>query len=258
MARKRGGLAGIWDRNKKIIQPLATLAAGALTGGAALPALLGAGMSGLDRPGRRGIGFDVGAGARGALAGAGTGALGAAGAAKLGSMFGAGQTASAVAQPELLGQLASSEPTQAGQMTARMMSGGTPSLPAAGRMAQTGLQGQLAGAAGPAQLPMGGAARSIASNVSPQPMSRLSQLFGAARNIGGDVARFGRENASWLGPAAGGVAEYLGEQAAADVGRERNELERQRFERERQQQEALAALLMPLFQQQARRVGGMG
>jgi hypothetical protein len=68
MARKRGGLAGLWDRNKGIIKPIATLAAGALTGGAG-GALVGGLMSGLDRPGKGGIGFDVAKGAMGAAQG---------------------------------------------------------------------------------------------------------------------------------------------------------------------------------------------
>lgn len=76
MARKRGGLAGIWDRNKHIIKPGATALAGMLTGGAALPALLGGAMGGLDREGKGGIGLDFGGAAKGALSGYGMGKLG--------------------------------------------------------------------------------------------------------------------------------------------------------------------------------------
>ena len=43
-----------------------------------------------------------------------------------------------------------------------------------------------------------------------------------------------------------------------NIARERNRLERERFDREREQQEALAELLMPVFQSQAQRVGRMG
>lgn len=66
MARKRGGLAGIWDRNKKIIKPVAS-AAGSLFG--VPPAASMALMEGLDRKGKRGIGFDVGQAAKGAVKG---------------------------------------------------------------------------------------------------------------------------------------------------------------------------------------------
>lgn len=76
MARKRGGLAGIWDRNKGWIKPVATAAAGALTGGVGAAALGGL-MSGLDREGKRGIGLDLGKAARGAAEGYGTGMAGA-------------------------------------------------------------------------------------------------------------------------------------------------------------------------------------
>lgn len=76
MAKKRGGLAGIWDRNKNIIKPLATGVAGALTGGVGA-AVLGGLMSGLDREGKGGIGFDIGQGAKGAISGYGTGMAGA-------------------------------------------------------------------------------------------------------------------------------------------------------------------------------------
>jgi hypothetical protein len=75
MARRRGGLAGIWDRNKKFIKPIATVGAGLLTGGAG-GALVGGLMNGLDREGKGGIGFDLGKGAMGAVTGYGAGKLG--------------------------------------------------------------------------------------------------------------------------------------------------------------------------------------
>lgn len=76
MARKRGGLAGFYDRNKSWIKPVATLAAGALTGGTG-GAIVGGLMSGLDREGKRGIGFDLKRGAIGAAQGYGMGKVGA-------------------------------------------------------------------------------------------------------------------------------------------------------------------------------------
>jgi hypothetical protein len=97
MARKRGGLAGLWDRNKKVIKPVATLAAGALTGGAG-GALVGGLMNGLDREGKGGIGFDAGKGALGAATGYGMGKLGQGVGARLGmpGMFGGGGNAAAM------------------------------------------------------------------------------------------------------------------------------------------------------------------
>lgn len=75
MARKRGGLAGIWDRNKQIIKPVASGLAG-LLGTPALGAAVGAAMGGLDREGKGGIGFDLKQGAMGGLAGYGAGQIG--------------------------------------------------------------------------------------------------------------------------------------------------------------------------------------
>ena len=75
MARKRGGLAGIWDRNKGIIQKAVPAALSFVPGvGVPLAAASGALMRGLDRPGKSGIGFDVGQGIRGGLEGAAIGA----------------------------------------------------------------------------------------------------------------------------------------------------------------------------------------
>ena len=68
MARKRGGLAGLYDRNKGLIRTGATIGA-TLLGGPAAGAATGAAFRGLDREGKRGIGFDVGQGALGALEG---------------------------------------------------------------------------------------------------------------------------------------------------------------------------------------------
>jgi len=67
MARKRGGLAGIWDRNKQFIKPIATIGAGLIN--PALGAAVGGAIGGLDRPGKGGIGFDVKRGAMGAAQG---------------------------------------------------------------------------------------------------------------------------------------------------------------------------------------------
>lgn len=68
MARKRGGLAGFYDRNKGILQKLAPIAAGAI-GGPMAGAAVGAAMRGLDRPGKSGIGFDVSEGLQGGISG---------------------------------------------------------------------------------------------------------------------------------------------------------------------------------------------
>ena len=75
MARKRGGIAGFYDRNKKVIKPVATGLAG-LFGTPALGAAVGAAFGGLDRPGKSGIGLDVMGAAKGGLSGYAAGKLG--------------------------------------------------------------------------------------------------------------------------------------------------------------------------------------
>jgi len=76
--RKRGGFAGAYDRNKGLIQAaLPTLAGFLVPGSSMLAGALTGGLArGLDRPGQRGIGLDLGQAARGAATGAALGGLG--------------------------------------------------------------------------------------------------------------------------------------------------------------------------------------
>lgn len=75
--KTRGGLAEIYDRNKGLVRTAASGLAG-LFGGPAAATLVGGAIGGLDRPGKRGVGFDVGRAARGAAQGYAAGGLGAA------------------------------------------------------------------------------------------------------------------------------------------------------------------------------------
>jgi hypothetical protein len=95
MARKRGGLAGFYDRRKGLIRTASTIGA-SLLGGPAAGAAVGAAFRGFDRPGQSGIGFDVGQGLRGAAEGYTTGKLTQAGQAGLSKLF-----APKAAMPEL-------------------------------------------------------------------------------------------------------------------------------------------------------------
>jgi len=117
MAKKRGGIAGFYDRNKKIIKPVATGLAG-LFGTPALGAAVGAAFGGLDRPGKSGIGLDVMGAAKGGLSGYAAGSAGqslgkmagipkigglqSAGS-KLGGMFTGGAGSAAAAAPPPVG-----------------------------------------------------------------------------------------------------------------------------------------------------------
>ena len=75
MARKRGGLAGLYDRNKGLIQGAAPVVAG-MFGGPAAGALVGAAIKGLDREGKSGIGLDLGQAALGGATGYAAGGMG--------------------------------------------------------------------------------------------------------------------------------------------------------------------------------------
>jgi hypothetical protein len=72
--KTRGGVAGTYDRNKKLIGTAAT-AAGYMFGGPAGAAVVRGTMQGLDRPGKGGIGFDLGRAAKGAMEGYSAGKL---------------------------------------------------------------------------------------------------------------------------------------------------------------------------------------
>lgn len=87
--RKRGGLAGLWDRNKKVIKPVAMLASGLVN--PALAAGVGAAFGGLDREGKGGIGIDLGGALGGAATGYALGGLGAAGKGAVKGALGAGR-----------------------------------------------------------------------------------------------------------------------------------------------------------------------
>ena len=99
MARQRGGLAGVWDRNKGIIKNVAPTALSFIPGvGVPLAVAARAAMEGFDRPGQGGIGFDLSEGLKGAAQGYGqamtgqalkgmfTGAMNRAAASRLGSL----------------------------------------------------------------------------------------------------------------------------------------------------------------------------
>lgn len=101
-SKKRGGVAGAYDRNKALVQAAAPILAGMLIpgiGSAAAGAITGGLAKGLDRPGKGGIGLDLGEAAKGAIAGAGMGQLGGAAKAKFGE-FMANRAANAATQAQ--------------------------------------------------------------------------------------------------------------------------------------------------------------
>lgn len=120
MARKRGGLAGVWDRNKHIIKPVASLAAGAIN--PALGAALGAAMGGLDRPGQSGIGLDVKGAVTGGVTGYGLGKVGQAARGGISGLLTGGARTAGGAGREALSAAAS--PAPAASSASPLLTGG--------------------------------------------------------------------------------------------------------------------------------------
>jgi hypothetical protein len=231
MARKRGGLAGVYDRNKKYFKTLAPIALGAIPGvGMPLAVAAGAAMGG-DREGKGYFkGFDVGGAVKGAAAGYGQGATGAGvrglltGAAKSGMTAGQGfkQAMKEYNRPasNLLNRLTGSDP-----------------MSSASRMIDSANQQILSNPA------MGGTGVSVPN--APAPKSMLSLL---------------RENKDLIGAGVKGIEMALPDQANeaaimnAETARQRLDLERMEMERQRKDEEErrrrIRDLLLPYARQQ--------
>lgn len=233
MARKRGGAAGLWDRNKGWLKSVVPAALGAIPG-VGVPLAIGAGaaMRGLDRPGKRGIGFDVKEGAIGAAEGYGMGKLGQKARIGLQGMF----APKAAAAPDVLGMdlglgKQAMAPMSSGRMPA--MSGNVDFLPTTG-------------------LP-------------PEPKpSPFRQAGGAVKSAAtkalDTAAKYEKPLSMLVEGVAGGVPS-----AEVETARARNVLDERRFEEElrlqklrEERQALLAELLMPILQRNmaGRTVGG--
>jgi hypothetical protein len=231
MARKRGGLAGVYDRNKKYFKTLAPIALGAIPGvGMPLAVAAGAAMGG-DREGKGYFkGFDVGGAVKGAAAGYGQGATGAGvrglltGAAKSGMTAGQGfkQAMKEYNRPasNLLNRLTGSDP-----------------MSSASRMIDSANQQILSNPA------MGGTGVSVPN--APAPKSMLSLL---------------RENKDLIGAGVKGLQMALPDRANeaammnAETARQRLDIERMEMERQRKDEEErrrrIRDLLLPYAQKQ--------
>lgn len=219
----------MWDRSKGIIKPVVSGLAGAF-GTPLLGAAVGGLMGGLDREGRRGIGFDARRGLRGGLEGYAAG--------QAGSFLGG----RAGIQP-LLG------PNSARRATLRAVDGVPASVNSALDAANTALSQAGTASAAPAAV----------SSAVPLPTSRAGmQVSGGAASGGmmrglGRVGSFVNNNANAVGMGLQGVSGILGAQSERRIAEERIALERERYEEERRRRENIARMLLPLYQQQAAR-----
>jgi hypothetical protein len=229
MAKKRGGLAGLYDRNKGIFRTAAILGGTAL-GGPAGGALAGAAMRGLDREGKRGIGFDPFAALPGAVEG-----------------YAMGKTAQAVGGGLKNLFAAKSAPALPG-LDVQQMIGMTPGTTnVASALIPTGAAApSLASAAAPA-------ARAAAAATSSAPKSRLQQLLTGSKENWDVLSGLGRGIAGTMDLQQQAAIERL--KAEQDAARLR--LEEQRFQLGKQETEAdrenrrrLTQLLMPMLQAQ--------
>ena len=241
-AKKRGGVAGAYDRNKALVQAAAPILAGLLIPGAQAGlagAVTGGLFKGLDREGKSGIGLDIGQAARGAISGYGMGKLGGAAGAKLGIGQAGGVlkelpagTASTTVAPR-----AASAVMPPGMAAPASAMGAAAPAAAAAPSAAMGAAGQAAGAAARAPGVMG-------------------RMLGGAGDMLSGAAKFGRENASWLGPAATAAAGVLGQRSEQALEEQRMAQQQQQFQqtfnvgeeerrRQREQANRLAGLFMP-------------
>lgn len=214
MARKRGGLAGVWDRGKKYIKPIATFTAGMIN--PALGAAVGAAMSGLDREGKSGIGFDVKKGAIGGLQGYGMGKLGALAKGKAASLFtgsGGSGAASTIAGAPSVAPLSTNIASSVPELVTKV---------------------NPAAMFAPAAAPVGGS--SVLGNVGQFLTKNQGLISGAGKAVAGVMGQQAERD-------------QYGDQLALQ--RERFALEREEAMRERERRERVARLLMPLFDQQA-------
>ena len=232
--KKRGGVAGAYDRNKKLVQAAIPTLAGMFVPGAQaglVGALAGGAARGLDREGKGGIGFDVKQGLKGAVSGYGLG--------KVGASLGAGAQAARAASGGTVGSMARDFGTAARGEAGRQF--GLGSAGAAG-----GGSGAGAGAGGgtPYDALMGG----------------TGSGGGAAGGAGGGsfMGRLGRlaTNPQVLAGAAGGVADVMGQRSQQRIAEQQMEQQGEQFqqrfnaedeERKRQQAQAnrLASFFMP-------------
>ena len=273
MARKRGGVAGIYDRNKKLIKTIAPIAAGFIPGvGPAIGAALGAAM-GADTEGKGYFkGFDAGGAALGGLSGYGGAKLGQAAKGGLAKMFTASPVDKLTGAPKLGAFTQTTGPTTAvqtltGAPQVGLTAGGPSSYGAMGSFQPTmaggvGGAGAAAGAAPAAAytgnvggygigMPLGSAAPVPSSTMAdlpkPQdtpPLSNFEKASKFAKDNKDLIAMAGKSIQSVLPDAASNAA-----MKNAETARMRLDDERDQMKTEQERRRRMAELLMPMFTQ---------
>jgi hypothetical protein len=248
MARKRGGIAGLYDRNKGVIQAAAPVLAG-MVGGPLAGAAVGAAMRGLDREGKSGIGFDVGQGIKGGLSGYGSGAAGAGlknmftgQVAKLGASRAAAKAGEAVASMP-------SATTVMPQGLAGLGSAAVPAPAAAGFDAAQYIAGQ-----GPSQVASKAMTLGKGVTTTTPARSSLARAAGAVKDKAGSItggipdALKTKEGLGFAGSALQTGASILGSQAQAAQAQ-------QEYDDQQQQLQARAEMMALFAPQMAGNLG---
>lgn len=246
--KKRGGLAGFYDRNKQLIQAgLPTLAGMFIPGGGALAGAITGGLArGLDRPGQGGVALNLGQAARGAATGATLGSLG--------EKF-------SPLKPSMGAPAPAPTPAPAPASTAatRTSADARGMLAGAGDQRDLVTQAMQSGRAMPAPTPSITSASTATSRMTDVPGLRFEDIANA--NVVGTPRSLGSRAMSALlqpevlAPVSGAVADVIGSAQDRAVRERQLALEEERMRRERESQERLAQLLMPLFQQTASQYG---
>ena len=265
--KKRGGLAGFYDRNKQLIQAgLPTLAGMFIPGGGALAGAITGGLArGLDRPGQGGVALNLGQAARGAATGATLGSLGEK-FSPLKPSMGApapaptpaptpASTAVTRTSADARGMLAGTG-DQRDLVTQAMQSGRAqlPPMPT-----PTGMSAATAGRpTGVMSVPTSAQAAPMSITSATTPMNMPVPDTKSSTTKSSTMSRllgFARENAPLVQGVTGAAADVIGYAQDRAVQEQRLKLEEERMRRERESQERLAQLLMPLFQQTASQYG---
>ena len=219
MARKRGGLAGLYDRNKGLVRTAATIGAG-LLGGPGAAAATGAAFRGLDRPGKSGIGLDPFAALRGGVEGYAIGQ----GTQGVKNLLTAGRGAAAVGAPSA-------------------SVAGSPMLPQVDMASKIGMTPGFGAAQAGAGAPSLGAMPSVIKGAGEQGF--LSKAAGFARENKDLIAMAGKGIMS-AQPAPGEEASMMN----AETNRMRLEEEQRQAKMEEERRQRIASILMPFVRQQ--------
>ena len=216
MAKKRGGLAGFYDKNKKIIKPVAAGLAGML-GTPALGAAVGAAFGGLDREGKSGVKVDLGGAVKGGITGYAAG--------------GAGQS---------LGRMAGIGKVGALEQAGKGLSGGLKNLLTGGKSAAPGAEALQRGTAsmnkGLSMLDGAGAASAAPASVGTGGGSSISNLLSGAGKAASKVGGYVEKNKAISELGVKGLLSQLPSEESA-IARQRLDLDERKFDMTEQQME---------------------